>query len=310
MHIRGLDLNTLVVFRALMQHRNVTNAAAEIGLSQPAVSHALRRLRERYRDPLFVRLGGLMQPTDRAVEIAGDVGEALKRIESTFQDEFDLATLKRKFRIGFVDFGAIFFLPSLMEKIGLEAPGVEVVAEYVSGPMASQLLQSRDVDFALGVLPPTNSAWRRHRLFLDTIVVIARRDHPEIGKRLSLKKYAELRHVHTPVCHIIDKALESRSIVRKFAVTADNIVSVPFIVSRSDLLGVMPSAGANVFADFCRLKVLSLPFKLDTYRIDLVWHRASEKDKAHGWMGQTIRALASELDQYLATRQRSFGPSA
>jgi DNA-binding transcriptional LysR family regulator len=305
MHIRSLDLNTLVVFRALMQHRNVTNAAAEIGLSQPAVSHALRRLRERYRDRLFVRLGGLMQPTERAIEIAGDVAEALKRIEATFQDEFDLTTLKRKFRIGFVDFAAIFFLPSLIEKIGMEAPGVDVVAEYVSNAAASQLLQSRDLDFAIGVVPPLDSAWRRHTLFLDTFVMIARRDHPEVGQRIGLKKYAELRHVRTPVCHIIDKALEARGVSRKFAVTADSIVSVPFIVSRSDLLGVMPSAGANVFADFCRLKVMNLPFKLDTYRIDLVWHRGSEKDKAHGWMARTIRVLASNLDSYLATRQRT-----
>jgi DNA-binding transcriptional LysR family regulator len=176
--------------------------------------------------------------------------------------------------------------------------------------MASQSLQARDLDFAIGALPPTNAAWRRHRLFLDTFVVIARRGHPEIGKRLSLKRYAELRHVHTPLCHIVDKALEARGMTRKFAVTADNIVSVPFIVSRSDLLGVMPSAGANVFADFCRLNVLPMPFKLDTYRIDLTWHRASEKDKAHGWMGRTIRALASELDQYLATRERRFGRAA
>lgn len=304
MHIRGLDLNTLVVFRALMEHRNVTNAAAEIGLSQPAVSHALSRLRERYRDRLFVRLGGMMQPTDRAVEIAGDVAEALKRIEATFQDEFDLKTLKRKFRIGFVDFAAIFFLPALMEKIGQEAPGVDVVAEYVGGSAATQLLQTNDLDFAIGVVPPTSSAWRRHTLFLDTFVLIARRDHPDVGQKISLKKYGALRHVRTPMCHIIDRALAARGIERKFAVTADNIVSVPFIVSRSDLLAVMPSAGANVFAEFCRLKVLSLPFKLDTYRIDLAWHRGSEKDKAHGWMSHTIRSLASDLDRYLATRQR------
>jgi len=305
MHIRSLDLNTLVVFRALMQHRNVTNAAVEIGLSQPAVSHALRRLRERYRDRLFVRLGGMMQPTDRAVEIAGDVAEALKRIEATFQDDFDLATLKHKFRIGFIDFAAIFFLPSLMEKIGMEAPGVDVVAEYVGGPAAAQLLQTHDLDFAIGVVPPVSSAWRRHTLFLDKFVMIAGRSHPEVGQRITLRKYAEQRHVRTPVCHIIDRALEGRGVVRKFAVTADNIVSVPFIVSRSDLLGVMPSAGANVFAEFCKLKVMNLPFKLDTYRIDLVWHRGSEKDKAHGWMARTIRALASDLDRYLATRERT-----
>jgi hypothetical protein len=88
-------------------------------------------------------------------------------------------------------------------------------------------------------------------------------------------------------------------------VTADSIVSVPFIVSRSDLLGIMPSAGANVFAEFCRLKVINLPFKLDTYRIDLVWHRGNEKDKAHSWMSRTITSLARDLDRYLATRQRT-----
>jgi DNA-binding transcriptional LysR family regulator len=305
MHIRGLDLNTLVVFRALMEHRNVTNAAANIGLSQPAVSHALRRLRERYRDRLFVRFGGLMQPTDRAIDIAADVAEALKRIESTFHDEFNIATLRRKFKIGFVDFAAIFFLPALMEKIGKEAPGVEVVSEYVNGPAATKLLHSQDLDFAIGVVPPMTSAWRRHGLFLDTLVLIARRDHPDIGARVGLKKYAALRHVRTPICHIIDRALQTRGVVRNFAVTADNIVSVPFIVSRSDLLGVMPSAGANVFAEFCGLKVINLPFKLESYRIDLVWHRGNEKDKAHRWMSRTIHSLASELDRYLATRQRT-----
>jgi DNA-binding transcriptional LysR family regulator len=288
-----------------MEHRNVTNAAAAIGLSQPAVSHALSRLRERYRDRLFVRLGGLMQPTERASEIASDVAEALKRIEATFQDDFNITTLKRKFRIGFVDFAAIFFLPALMEKIGMEAPGVDVVAEYVGGATAAGLLKSNDLDFAIGVVPPAASSWRRHALFIDKFVAIARRDHPEVGRRITLGKYAALRHVRTPICHIIDRTLAARGIERNFAVTADNIVSVPFIVSRSDLLGVMPSAGANVFAEFCRLKILNLPFRLDAYRIDLVWHRGSEKDKAHGWMSRTIRSLANELDTYLATRQRS-----
>lgn len=295
MHYRGLDLNLLVAFGALMKHRSVTRAADDIRVTQSALSHAIDRLRKHYGDPLFVRAKGQMHPTPRALEIAAPIDEALRQVSGTFSREFDPAALHRTFRIGLVDYAAAFLLPALMERLGNEAPHAQVTAEHVSFESAKKLLGTPDIDFAIGVFPATPPSCARELLLDEHFGVIARQDHPEIGQRLSLARYAKLRHVNIPIYRCIDAALKERGVVRNFAIKAENILTVPFIVARSNLLATMPKTFAQVFSPFCRLRVFDPPFKTDAYRIELVWHRRSQGDMAHAWFGELIRLIASDL---------------
>ena len=295
MHFRGLDLNLLVAFGALMRHRNVTRAAEDIRVTQSALSHALVRLRNHYKDPLFVRAKGAMLPTPRALEIAGPLGEALHKVTETFGRGLDHAALNRTFRIGLVDYAAAFLLPALMERVGNEAPHAQITAEHMSFEAAKRLLGTPDIDFAIGVFPATPPSCSRELLFVEEFCVIARELHPEIKRHLTLEKFAALRHVDVPLYRSIDLMLTKRGVARSFAIKAENILTVPFIVARSNLLATVPKGFASIFSQFCKLRVFDTPFKIEPYRIQFAWHRRSQGDLAHDWFGGIIRSIGSDL---------------
>lgn len=295
MHYRKLDLNLLVAFCALMSHRNVTRAAREISVTQPALSHALRRLREHYKDPLFNHVKGSMQPSARALEIIEPISKALEQIAGTFRSTFDPASSHRTFRIGLVDYPAAFLLPALMLRLRHDAPGAQLIADHMSSETAERLLGTLDLDFAIGVMPITNSSYFRESNTIDRFVVIARQHHPEIGSRLTLAKYAKLHHVRIPLYRAIDATLRERGVGRKFSVEAENVWNVPFLVARSNLLATVPQIFAVMFGQWCRLDVFRPPFKIDPYKIDLVWHRRAHGDQAHAWLRQIIQTTASDI---------------
>ena len=295
MHYEKLDLNLLVAFCALMSHRHVTRAAHAINVTQPALSHALGRLREHYKDPLFYHAKGLMQPSARALEIIEPISKALEQIAGTFQSTFNPASLHRTFRIGLVDYPAAFLLPALMLRLRHDAPGAQLIAEHMSYESAERLLGTLDLDFAIGVMPITNSSYFRETNTIDRFVVIARQHHPDIRKRLTLAKYAKLGHVRIPLYRAIDAALTKRGVSRNFSVEADNVWNVPFLVARSDFLATVPEVFASVFGQVCRLQVFRPPFEIDPYKIDLVWHKKAQGNQTHAWLRQTIQTTAKDI---------------
>lgn len=295
MHYKKLDLNLLVAFCALMSHRHVTRAACAINVTQPALSHALTRLRAYYKDPLFYHAKGLMQPTARALEIIEPISKAIEQIEGTFQSTFNPASLHRTFRIGLVDYPAAFLLPALMLRLRHDAPNSQLIAEHMSHDSAERLLSTLDLDFAIGVMPMTNSSYFRERNTTDRFVVIARQQHPDIRKRLSLAKYAKLGHIRIPLYGAIDAALTKRGVSRNFSVEAENVWNVPFLVARSNLLATVPKVFASIFGQLCRLRVFQPPFDIDPYNIDLVWHERAQGDQAHAWLRQIIQTTAKDI---------------
>jgi len=295
MHFRGLDLNLLVAFSALMRHRSVTRAAEDIHVTQAALSHALGRLRRFYGDPLFMRAKGAMHPTPRALEITSAVEEALSSVGETFAKDFDHGSLRRTFRIGLVDFAAAFLMPALMERVGNDAPHVQLATEHMTFDGIRRLLGTPDMDFAIGVLPTTPPSCRRELLFKEQFSVVARQQHPEVKGRLTPAMFARQRHVNVPLYRHMDQKLRKLGCQRAFAITAENILTIPFIVARSNLLATVPTGFARVFSDFCKLQVLAPPFKLGAYRIELLWHRRSDADVAHVWLTGIIRSIGAHL---------------
>ena len=290
-----------------MSHRNVTRAAREINISQPALSHALTRLREFYEDPLFHHVKGLMQPTTRALEINVPISKALEQIAGTFQSTFDPASLRRSFRIGLVDYPAAFLLPALILRLCNNSPGVQLIADHMSCETAERLLGTLDLDFAIGVMPIMNSSYVRETNTIDRFVVIARQRHPDIRKRLTFAKYAKLDHVRIPLYGAIDARLNELGVSRNFSVEAENVWNVPFLVARSNLLATVPEAFASIFGKFCRLQILQPPFKIDPYKIDLVWHQTARGDRAHAWLCRTIQTTANDIRRDLMGGLRAKG---
>jgi DNA-binding transcriptional LysR family regulator len=299
MHKRMFDLNLLIVFHALMQHRNVTRAASEIGLTQSAVSHAVGRLRQCYGDPLFVRAKGGVQPTRRALEIAEPISDALQQIAITAHTAFDPATLRRTFRIGLVDYGAAHLLPAVMEAVGSDAPNIKVTTERLEVDAVERLLGGGDVDLAVGVIPQLSDACQRVSLFADRFTVIARDRHPAIGARLSLARYKAAAHVQIPLFRAIDAALADIGIARHFSFVATNVLAVPFVVAQSNLIATLPRSIATVYRDFCRLHCYAPPFDAGRYVIDLAWHQRHSADTAHAWFRGIVEAAGARVQKHL-----------
>jgi DNA-binding transcriptional LysR family regulator len=296
MRLKKLDLNLLVAFRALMTHQNVSTAARDLGITQPALSHALTRLRAHYEDPLFFRAKGVMQPSPRAFEIYEPIAEALEQIAGTFDSTWDPASVHRTFHIGLVGYASLFLVPALMLMLRTEAPGIQLLVDYMSAGHANRLLGGPNLDFAIGTLPNKNPAHLIEPLSVDRFVVIARRSHPEIAGNLSREEYTRLEHVRIPIyAGIVDQSLRSQGVTRSFSIELENVLAIPFLVSRSNLLATVPERLAFVFRGFCKLNVFAVPFNIPYHRVNVIWHRRAQNDPAHAWLRKVLQTAANDI---------------
>lgn len=296
MHLNKLDLNLLVAFRALMEHRNVTRAARELGITQPALSHALARLRNHYQDPLFFYVKGTMQLTPRAMEIYEPVAKALESIAATFEWTFDPATVRRTFRIGLVNYFSLLLVPALLVKLREEASGIQLLIDYKTAEEANRLLGTPELDFTLGTISERNPKHVEELLSIDQFVVIARRGHERIGGQMTLEKYAGMKHVFIPFyVSLVDEMLKKQGVIRGFSLETDNIWGIPFLVSRSDLLATIPERVAFVFQKFCRLDLFPAPLSNPRFRLNIGWHERAQHDPAHTWLRKVVPVIANSI---------------
>ena len=307
MNLASLDLNLLLVYRALLIHRSVTRAGQELGLSQPAISHALGRLRDYYKDPLFLRTRDGMQPTPRARELAGPVQEALSRIELTSPGlkTLDPASIKRTFRIGQVNYSGLALISSVVASLEREAPDLELDTAHMDEESCLSKLQDADLDAAIGVFSHVPPGWPTRELLTDRLVVAMRRKHPRISQPPTLETYANERHIRVSSADVIDECLAKRGLRRRFAVSA-NMPMVPFILARSNLLAVVPSGLVRRFQRICDLKWLDVPVHLPGYRVLLVHHPRSEGDRQLEWLAGTVQSMARKVREEVS-RTSAFG---
>ena len=299
MHIRNVDLNLLVIFDAVFRLGTVTDAAREIGLTQPAVSHAVRRLRRLYGDPLFMRTKGGLRPTARAREIAPSIRSALENIGTTLETVFDPASLVRSFRFGLVNYTAFFLLPVLVERLQEAAPKVSVAVDYIDGREAETQVSRNEVDFAIGTLEHAGKRCTRTELFADQYRFVARAHHPKISGRLRLSHLASLPQINIPLFSDVQALLAEEGISARYALTTGNLLSVPFIVSTSELLALVPRSVATIFKDYCNLQVLKPPVDVGAYSISLLSNAELEKENAYAWMKETVLKASDNVSRML-----------
>lgn len=299
MHVRNVDLNLLVIFDAVFRLGTVTEAAREIGLTQPAVSHAVRRLRRLYGDPLFMRTKGGLRPTVRAREIAPAIQSAIQNIGSTLETVFDPASLMRSFRFGLVNYTAFFLLPVLVERLQATAPKVSVTVDYVDGREAETQVSRNEVDFAIGTLERAGQRCARTELFADQYRFVARADHPKISGRLRISHLASLPQINIPLFADVQALLAQEGISARYALTTGNLLSVPFIVSTSELLALVPRSVATIFKDYCNLQVLEPPVDVGSYSISLLSNAELEKENAYAWMKETVLEASGNVSRML-----------
>lgn len=297
MDLRSVDLNLLVVFDALAEHRSVTRAAEAMGLSQPATSAALARLRVLLGDPLFVKTGAEMRPTPRAAELAVPVRQVLETVKGEILQvhAFDPATTERTFTVLTPDIGEINFLPKVLAYLAKEAPGASLRALSMPRHAAAEALESGAVELAVGYFPDLQKAgFFQQRLFRNEIVCIVRRNHPTIGKTLTLKQFLAASHaVVRPDGreHVFDQFLQAKGVKRRVVLEVAHFMSLLPIISSSDLIAAVPYDLAEVCVRFGDIRMLPTPMKSPVIEVHQFWHRRFQRDAAHTWLRTAVDGM-------------------
>ena len=295
MNVQDIDLNLLRVFDAVLHEGGVTPAAARLGLTQPAVSNALARLRKLFGDALFVRTPAGMDATPFARELAEPVRQALALLESALAHGpgFDPASATRSFRFYMSDLGQIEFLPPLIERVESRAPGVRLEAAALDVEDIAGALASGTLDLAVGFLPALGPPIERRALFRDPYVCLMRRDH-EITS-LTKKKFLEASHVlvsYRGGHRVIEEAFERAGI--RAALRVPHFTVVPLVLERTDLVLTLPSRVARVYERQGKLKALPLPLPIPVADVGAHWHERFEADPGNRWLREQVIELFSD----------------
>lgn len=301
MNLRTLDLNLLLVFDAIFAERNISKAAVRLHLSQPTVSNALARLRERLEDPLFERSAQGMAPTPRAKALAEPVRQALALLESGLRgaDDFDFAHAEREFVVAVEDYGETVVLPRFIDWLGTAAPGVRIRIRPEPGMQLQGELREGTVDLTLNYFPLQDPAVHNTCVLTESLLTLTRRDHPQVSERLSLEVFLSLRHVvlahHGNSRPMIDLALAKRGLARQIAVTVPHFLSMPVLVQNSDLVCTLPRRMGLLYADHFRLKSHAVPLRTPQFPVYLSWHRHADADPGHRWLRESLVDFCQRL---------------
>lgn len=297
MNVRDVDLNLLRVFDAVLRARSVTAAAAQLALTQPAVSNALARLRGLFGDALFLRTPQGMEPTPFARELAEPVRQALALLESALAHGpgFDPATSSRSFRFYMSDLGQIEFLPPLVERLRRVAPGVRLEAPALEPEHVADALAAGSLDFAVGFLPALGPPLRRQALFRDPYLCLMRADHAIAA--LTRKRFVEASHVlvtYRGGHRVVEEALERAGAAQRIVLRVPHFTVVPMVLERTDLVLTLPSRVANVFARQGRLKTLPPPVPIAPAEVAVHWHERFDADAGNRWLRERIAELFAD----------------
>ena len=300
MNMMDLDLNLLRVFDAIATEGSVTVAGERVGLSQPAMSNALARLRTFFGDPLFVRTPRGMRPTPFAQQLAQPVREALRLIQGALQQHagFEPGSSGNTFRFWMSDIGEMVFLPGLLERVKHEAPGVKIEVVRIPIKDVHMALEAGELDLAVGFLPGLTTGTRQQPLFREHYVCMLRADHPVIGATISAKQFREAAHVlvsYTGTGHqMIEETFVAEGLSERIAVRVPHFLVVPMILARTDLVVIVPSRVAAVFAGLGNFKVLKLPVDMPDFEVRLHWHERFHQDPANRWLREVMTELYLE----------------
>jgi len=297
----NFDLNLLRVFDALHRHGHVGRAAQELGLSQPAVSYSLKRLRDDLGDALFVKTRHGMEPTPRAMQLAPVVQSVLSEIREHVltAPSFEPANVQRTFRIAMSDVGEMVFLPRLLHRLTALAPGINV--ETVSTPPKELMsaLQRSEVDLAIGYFPDLDGVdVFQQRLFKHTFVCLVRQGHPAVHGRMTKKAFAELPHAVVQAegrsQEIVEQYLKEQGIKRRELLHSPHFLSIPMVIAATDLVVTVPSAVGEVFARIADVAVLEPPYKMPSFDLKHHWHRSQHDDPGNRWLRSIVLELFGE----------------
>lgn len=294
MHSELPPLSDLVAIRTLWAEGSVSKAADKLGMTQSALSHALERMRQRFKDPLFVRTGNRMAPTPFAERLHGPTLRILRILEDEIPalNAFDPATTEREFRIASSEIGAITLIPRLVRALTRKAPRAKLTPVQLPPGAIATALNTGQVDVYAGYLPESAPGLKQQLLYRRTYVCVARKDHPTVGEQLSFAQFASTRQILTPAiasaAKEIDRALRGKGLRAAPATVCPYVAAVPFIVSASDNIALIPEEVFELFRPITRLKRVRLPVRIPRLDIRQYWDPRVTADPAISFLRDLI----------------------
>src|SRR5919108_3407898 len=299
MDIRAVDLNLLKAFDALTSERVVTRAAGRIGLSQPAMSHALSRLRSLFADDLFVRTPTGMEPTARAREIAPLVAAATEHIEAALNLSigFDPAKSAGIFTAGMAEYAEVALVGRLAEAFAQRAARATLRLTPLTGVDGAEQLDRGAIDVAVAHLGALPTHIESIVLMRDPFVVVARRGHPIAEQNLSIETYAALNHIlvspRSDTSGALDRILVDFGLRRRIALLVATYLALPVALASSDLVATVPRRTARQIAATAEIEIMPLPIDF-SMTVSMAWHRRATSEPAQSWFRALLIEAASD----------------
>ena len=303
MKLNQLDLNLLLAFDALMTCRHVTRAAEQLYISQPAMSHALNRLREQFADPLLVKTPQGMQPTARALKLHAGVQQALHLLEQQLgeMEEFEPQRSHRRFVISTTDYVECVLIPPLIRRLKEIAPQIQIEIAILRDQLPEAELATGEIDLVLGFdeYMDVPRYLCRETWLQEPLAGLVQQQNDQVGEQLDLTKLIALPHVfHSPLGtreSMVDRYLTSHGLQRRISANSQSYLSAAAIVSQTDHLLVLPKKVASMLTGNWPLRMVSLPDDMPCYHLNCVWHPLYERQPAQCWLREQMHGLANEL---------------
>jgi DNA-binding transcriptional LysR family regulator len=300
-YLMRYDLNLLPIFVALMEERSVTRAAERVGMTQPALSNALARLRAMLQDQLFVRERYGIQPTPIALELAPMIAEALARLDDAVlgQQDFDPAKAERLLTIAPNGYAEFVLVPAIVARLQEVAPGIKLRLTPYGNDLVETGVISGTTALVLGrIVDPPGNLVVQH-LMDEGLACVVRADHPDIGDTIARDQFERLKHVNViPPGRMragLFQALAQQQVKREVAISVTNFFAVAEMVAVTDYIATLPELICRRLAHDPRVKVLPAPVDLGTFPVEMAWHLRYRHDPAHRWLRSLIGDVAAKL---------------
>ena len=306
MDVRKLDLRLLYTLETIHRLGTLTAASEALGLSQPALSHSLNRLREAFKDDLFVRTSRGMKSTPKADELASSARRILSMVRAELGSTAPFAPeqLQRVFRLGMTDVGEMVFFPELVQYLREHAPHVNIESVTLPPRSMAEALEMGTIDLAIGPLPDLMGADLKQRIIFERgFVCLVAANHPRITRsRMMLQAFLKEPHlvVASPgrTVEVFERFLAEQQLVRRVALSVPHMLCVPFIIADTDLVATVPESVGIAFRNFPNLRVIAPPLETPRIRVALYWSARFSREPANAWLREAINML------FVKTRKR------
>lgn len=294
-HNRKLDLNLLLALDALYREGSVTRASISLGLTQSAMSHSLRRLRDFFADPLFVRTGGVMKPTPKGEHLAQGARSIMLRIDADLmsQRRFDPGTTERVFNLCMTDLGELTLLPTLVKRFTEQAPHCRIKCFQVPMQQVDEVLESGAADLYLGVLPLPPKHLFQQELFVYTLSAMVSRLNTSLAGRATIEEMRAMRHVVVRPSGrrgLSDNFLEVAGIRSDPYLTTPHWLAVPMVLAQDpSLIALVPKALALIFEHYGVTRSIETPIEFKPYPVHQYWHPRVRHDETNIWLRNFVK---------------------